>query len=153
MSIQLTTTPDAVPFDVLDTLVKTRRRDGQSWLLVQVSCRREQRETPLQMPGLSWYDAHRLRQFADRMAQPGPVGICRVVLPDAGVQLTGSPATAGPLPIGTQVADAARRLIRVESLPGAARPFAPFVLTGSRADIGQQAGRLSQRMWEAFLQQ
>ncbi len=141
MHVQLTTTPETAPFDVLDVSVKTRQQADQSWLSVQVRGRRGlQADQQWQMPGLSWFDAHQLRQFANRMTRPGRLGQYRITLPDAGVQLTGSPIAG------------AGRMIRVEPLPGAERSFAPLVLTGSRADMSHYAGRLSQRMWEAFLQ-
>jgi hypothetical protein len=153
MSIQLTTTPDTLPFDVLDVSVQTRRRADQSWLLVQVRGRRgQQTDRQWQMPGLSWFDAHQLRQFATRMTRPGPVGTYRVELTDAGVLLIGS-AAGSPAGRSLSLAEPAGRTIRVEPLPGAERTFAPFILSGTRADMSYYAGRLSQRMWEAFLQQ
>lgn len=149
MSIQLTTTPDTAPFDVLDVSVQTRRRANESWLSVQVRGRRgQQADQQWQIPGLSWYDAHQLRQFTNRITRPGQMSQYRVELPDAGVQLTGSSAGRS-----IHQPETSGRTIRVEPLPGAARSFNPFVLSGSRADLSYYAGRLSQRMWEAFLQQ
>lgn len=143
MNIELSTSTETAPLEVLDLQVTTRPSLGSSLLSLRFLCWKNRQANHLQVPPLSWYDANQLQRFSQELASAHFPETCQVDLPDAGVRLTGSVRRIA----GHWVAG---RTIRVEALPSADRRFAPFTIHGSQSDISSYARKLYSRLWEAF---
>lgn len=143
MNIELTTTTETAPLEVLDLQVSTRRITGQSLLSVRLLCHSDQYASHLHMPALTWFDASRLQQFSQALATADHPETCQTDLIDAGLRLTGSVRRlAGRWTTG--------RTIRVEPIPSADVQFSPFTLYASHPDVKTYAGKLYNRLWEVF---
>ena len=138
MNIELSTSSDAAPFDLLDVLVQNRRdhNDDRSLLSLHFLGQRGPRTERLKMPLLTWYDAHQLQSFTKQLANAARPDSCQMDLPDAGLRLIATGQN--------------RRSIRVEPMPTALRRFAPVTINGTPASLCDYAKMLYSRLWEAF---
>lgn len=144
MNIELDTSTETAPLDVLDLQVSARRMAGKSLLSVRVLCRADCFINHLSMPELSWFEANQLQQFLWELAVAQYPQTSRTTLVDAGLRLMGSiqwqegqRTTAG-------------RTIQVEPLPSSATPFIPFTVHVSQHDVKIYAAKLYHRLWELF---
>ncbi len=138
MNIELYTSAEAAPFELLDVLVQNRRdRDAdRSLLSLHFIGKCGIRTNRLKMPLLTWFDANRLQQFTYQLASSSRPETTFIDLPDSGLRLTASGKN--------------RRSIRVESLPSAHRRFTPVEINGSANGLNDYARVLYTRLWEAF---
>lgn len=138
MNIELSTSTEPAPFELLDVLVQNRRdRDAnRSLLSLHFVGKRGPQTDRLKMPLLTWFDANRLQQFTHQLAHSARPDACQMDLPDAGLRL---------IAIGTN-----RRSIRVEALPTATRRFTPVIINGTASGLRDYARVLYTRLWEAF---
>lgn len=146
MYVELSTSTEAAPVELLDVQVQSRPEAGRSLLSVQFLCRRSRAKDATQpdrmkMPPLTWLDASRLQQFTQQVSLAVRPERYQVDLPDAGLRLISSSRTEQATPL---------RAIRVEPLPDSVRRFTPFVIKGTAAGLGNYARMLYQRLWEAF---
>lgn len=140
MNIELATTTETEPLEILDLQVTTRRSAGRSLLSMRFLLR-EGPHDHLSLPTLSWFDAGQLQRFTQALANAQYPEIVEMDLIDAGLRLTGSVRrVAGRWTTGCS--------IRVE--PMSARPFVPFTIYASRTDLKTYAGKLYNRLWEVF---
>ena len=143
MNIELTTTSETSPLEVLDLQVSTRRVTSRSLLSVRFLCHGDRCINHLHIPALTWFDASRLQEFSQALATSQHPETCRIDLTDAGLRLTGSVRTlVGRWPTG--------RIIRVEPAPSANAQFSPFTIYASHSDVKTYAGKLYNRLWEVF---
>jgi hypothetical protein len=136
MNIELTSSTEPTPFELLDVLVQNRREADQSLLSLHFVGKRGTQTDRLKMPLLTWFDANRLQQFTQQLANSPRPADYQMDLPDAGLRLTASGKT--------------RRSIRVEALPTATRRFAPVEINGTTNGLRDYAKVLYTRLWEAF---
>lgn len=143
MNIELSTSAEPAPFELLDVLVQNRRdRDAnRSLLSLHFVGKRGPQTDRLKMPLLTWFDANRLQQFTQQLANADwsdrvRPDACQMDLPDAGLRL---------IACGKN-----RRSIRVEALPTANRRFSPVVINGTATGLRDYARVLYTRLWEAF---
>jgi hypothetical protein len=136
MNIELTFSAEPTPFELLDVLVQNRREANQSLLSLHFVGKRGTQADRLKMPLLTWFDANRLQQFTQQLANSPRATDCQMDLPDAGLRLTARGKT--------------RRSIRVEALPTATLRFAPVEINGTTASLHDYAKVLYTRLWEAF---
>lgn len=143
MNIELATASETAPLEVLDLQVLARRSTGRSLLSVRFLCQNDQYADHLHIPTLTWFDASRLQQFSQALATSQHPETCRTDLIDAGLRLTGSVRRlAGRWTTG--------RTIYVEPTPSADSQFSPFTICASHPDVKTYAGKLYNRLWEAF---
>ena len=143
MNIELSTASETAPLEILDLQVSTRRVTGRSVLSVRFLCHSDQYADHLHIPALTWFDASRLQQFSQMLANSQYPETCQVDLIDAELRLTGSVRRpAGRWPTG--------RTIRVEPLPSASAQFLAFTIHASHSDVKTYAGKLYNRLWEVF---
>ncbi|MBO0947466.1 hypothetical protein [Fibrella forsythiae] len=138
MNIELSTSSELVPFELLDVLVQNRR-DGdanRSLLSLHFVGKRGRQTDRLKMPLLTWFDANRLQQFTYQLAHGTRPENSHMDLPDSGLRLT--------------VGGRNRGSIRVESLPSSQRRFAPVEINGTATGLRDYAKVLYTRLWEAF---
>ncbi|MEZ0484125.1 hypothetical protein [Fibrella aquatica] len=138
MNIELSTSTEHAPFELLDVLVQNRRdRDADRSLLSLHFVGKRGRQTDrLKMPLLTWFDANRLQQFTYQLANAARPENTFMDLPDAGLRLSASGLN--------------RRSIRVESLPSSQRRFTPVEINGTANGLRDYAKVLYTRLWEAF---
>lgn len=139
MHIELSTSSEALPFELLDVLVQNRKDEGahRSLLSLHFVGRRGPQADRLKMPLLTWFDAHQLQSFTRQLANAATrPDNCQMDLPDAGLRLTASGIS--------------HRSIRVEALPSAPRRFAPVTINGTPSSLHDYAKVLYSRLWEAF---
>lgn len=143
MNIELYTSAETAPFELLDVLVQNRRdrNANRSLLSLHFVGKRGKGTDRLRMPLLTWFDANRLQQFTYQLANTessdrGRLESCFMDLPDAGLRLTASGRN--------------RRSIRVEALPSAQRRFTPVEINGTAGGLRDYAKVLYTRLWEAF---
>ncbi|MBO0935923.1 hypothetical protein J2I47_05125 [Fibrella sp. HMF5335] len=139
MNIELSTSTEAAPFDLLDVLVQNRRDrdDDRSLLSLHFLGQRGPQTERLKMPLLTWFDAHQLQSFTRQLANAGNrPDRCEMDLPDAGLRLIATGQN--------------RRSIRVEPMPTASRRFAPVTINGTPSGLRDYAKVLYSRLWEAF---
>jgi hypothetical protein len=138
MNIELYTSAEPAPFELLDVLVQNRRdsSDNRSLLSLHFVGRRGRQTDRLKMPLLTWFDANRLQQFTYQLANSPRLETDYIDLPDCGLRLTAAGKT--------------RRSIRVEALPTAKRRFSPVEINGSANGLRDYARVLYTRLWEAF---
>lgn len=143
MNIELTTDTERAPLEVLDLDVTTRSTAGRSSLLVRFLCRKGVQDNHLKLPPLSWFDASQLQRFSQELAAARHPETVQVDLIDAGMRLSGSVRrVAGHWTTG--------RTIRIESLAGNSKPFAPFTIHASHLDVRTYSRKLYNRLWEVF---
>ena len=143
MNIELATSYETAPLEVLDLPVSTRRTTGRSLLSLRFLCHSDRYANHLHLPTLTWYDASQLQQFSQALAICHYPDTCQTDLVDAGLRLTGSVRRlAGRWTTG--------RTIRVESMPAAEHQFAPFTIHASHLDVKTYATRLYNQLWEVF---
>lgn len=143
MNIELTTSSETAPLEILDLQVSTRRVTGRSVLSLRFLCHSDQYANHLHIPTLTWFDASRLQQFSQTLAASQHPETCRVDLIDAELRLTGSVRRlAGRWTTG--------RLIRVEPMPNASAQFSVFTIYASQSDVKTYANKLYNRLWEVF---
>jgi len=138
MNIQLSTSAELAPFELLDVLVQNRR-DGdanRSLLSLHFVGKRGRHTDRFKMPLLTWFDANRLQQFTYKLANNTQVESCFMDLPDSGLRLTAGGKN--------------RNTIRVEALPTAQRRFTPVEINGTVNGLRDYAKVLYTRLWEAF---
>ncbi len=142
MNIELATTTETAPLEILDVQVTTRRSAGRSLLSMRVLLRQGPHDH-LNLPTLSWFDAGQMQRFTQELTSARYPELVEVDLIDAGLRLTGSVR---------RVADrwTTGRTIRVEPLPARRRPFVPFTIHVSHSDLKTYAGKLYNRLWEVF---
>jgi hypothetical protein len=138
MNIELSTSAQPVPFELLDVLVQTRRdgNDNRSLLSLHFVGKRGVQTDRFKMPLLTWFDANRLQQFTYQLANSTRPESNYMDLPDAGLRLIASGKN--------------RRCIRVEALPSTQRRFTPVEINGSANGLRDYAKVLYGRLWEAF---
>ncbi|WP_375445418.1 hypothetical protein [uncultured Fibrella sp.] len=137
MNIELSTSAEPAPFELLDVLVQNRRDNNRSLLSLHFVGKRGRQTDRLKMPLLTWFDANRLQQFTYQLAHSTrPADRCHIDLPDAGLRLTSGGKN--------------QRSIRVEALPSAQRRFTPVEINGSATGLRDYAKVLYTRLWEAF---
>jgi hypothetical protein len=138
MNIELFTSAEPAPFELLDVLVQNRhdRNDNRSLLSLHFVGRRGVQTDRLKMPLLTWFDANRLQQFTYQLANSTRPESNYMDLPDSGLRLVASGKN--------------RRCIRVEALPSAQRRFSPLEINGSANGLRDYAKVLYTRLWEAF---
>ncbi|MEZ0538780.1 hypothetical protein [Fibrella arboris] len=138
MNIELSTSAELAPFELLDVLVQNRndQEANRSLLSLHFIGKRGRQTDRLKMPLLTWFDANRLHQFTYQLAHGTRPDVGYMDLPDAGLRLTVS---------GTN-----RRSIRFESLPSSQRRFTPVEINGSLNGLRDYAKVLYTRLWEAF---
>ena len=143
MNIELATSSETAPLEILDLQVSTHRVTGRSVLSVRFLCQSDRYADHLQIPALTWFDASRLQQFSQTLATSQHPETCQVDLIDAELRLLGSVRRlAGRWTTG--------RTIRVEPLPSANAQFAPFTIYASHSDVKTYARKLYNRLWEVF---
>lgn len=143
MNIELATSFETAPVEVLDVQVSTRRTMGRSLLSLRFLCHTDQYDRHLHIPTLTWFDASRLQQFSQELATTHHPEMCQADLIDAGLRLNGSVRRlAGRWTTG--------RTIRVEPLPSADRQFSPFTIHASHLDVKTYAAKLYNQLWEVF---
>lgn len=143
MNIELTTSSETAPLEILDLQVTTRRVTGRSVLSLRFLCHSDRYADHLHMPTLTWFDASRLQQFSQQLAVSQHPETCQVDLVDAELRLTGSVRRlAGRWTTG--------RIIRVEPMPAATAQFSPFTINASSSDVKTYANKLYNRLWEVF---
>lgn len=136
MNIELSTSAEPAPFELLDVLVQNRRENNRSLLSLHFVGKRGRQTDRLKMPLLTWFDANRLQQFTHQLAHSTRPESCFIDLPDAGLRLTSGGKS--------------QRSIRVEALPSAKRRFTPVEINGSATGLRDYAKVLYTRLWEAF---
>lgn len=136
MNIELSTSAEPAPYELLDVLVQNRRDNNRSLLSLHFVGKRGRQTDRLKMPLLTWFDANRLQQFTYQLANSTRPESCHIDLPDAGLRLTSSGKN--------------QRSIRVESLPSAQRRFTPVEINGTATGLRDYAKVLYTRLWEAF---
>lgn len=141
MNIELSTSAEPVPYELLDVLVQNRRDQdaNRSLLSLHFVGKRGLQTDRLKMPLLTWYDANRLHQFTHQLANADlsdRPSDAHIDLPDAGLRLVAN--------------HKGRPSIRFESMPTAKRRFAPVIINGSAAGLRDYAKVLYTRLWEAF---
>lgn len=142
MNIELATTTETEPLEILDLEVTTRRSAGRSLLSMRFLLREGPHDF-LNLPTLSWFDAGQIQRFTRELASAQYPEIVAIDLIDAGLRLTGSvQRIAGRWTTG--------RSIRVEPLPERLRSFVPFTIYVSRTDLNTYARKLYNRLWEVF---
>ncbi|GAB4045283.1 hypothetical protein [Spirosoma litoris] len=143
MNIELSTSIDKSPLEVLDLQVTSRRASGKSILSLRFLCNNDRHTNHLQIPELTWFDASQLQNFSQNLATAQYPETYQVDLLDAGVRLTGSVRQlAGRWTTG--------RTVRIEPLASSASQFAPFTIHASHLDVKTYAGKLYHRLWELF---
>ncbi|GAB4033742.1 hypothetical protein [Spirosoma gilvum] len=143
MNIELSTSSERSPLEVLDLQVSAQRTTGPSLLSLRFLCRSGRFTDHLHIPTLSWFDASQLERFSQQLAAAEYPDTCQVELLDAGVRLTGSVRRlAGVWTTG--------RTVRIEALKTSANPFSPFTIHASHRDVKKYAGKLYQQLWELF---
>lgn len=143
MNIELTTSSERAPVEVLDLEVMTRFTAGRSSLLVQFLYRKEAQDRHLKITPLTWFDASQLQRFSQELSEAGHPKTVRVNLIDAGIRLTGSvQRLAGRWTSG--------RTICMEPLPGTSTAFEPFTIHASCQDVSKYSRKLYNRLWEVF---
>ncbi|WP_461129048.1 hypothetical protein [Spirosoma aerophilum] len=143
MNIELSTSSQRSPLEVIDVQVSSRRKAGKSLLSLRFLCSNNRLLNHLHMPELSWYDAHQLQRFSRELAVAQYPEISQVDLIDAGLRLTGTVRRlAGKWTTG--------RTIHIEPLPSSATQFVPFTIHASHHDVKTYAGKLYNRLWELF---
>ncbi len=143
MNIELTTSSERAPVEVLGLEVMTRFTAGRSSLLVQFLYRKEAQDRHLKITPLTWFDASQLQRFSQEMSEAGHSKTVCVNLIDAGIRLTGSvQRLAGRWTNG--------RTISMEPLPGANTNFEPFTIHASCQDVSKYSRKLYNRLWEVF---
>lgn len=136
MNIELSTSAEPAPFELLDVLVQNRRDNNRSLLSLHFVGKRGRQTDRLKMPLLTWFDANRLQQFTHQLAYSTRLESCHIDLPDAGLRLTSGGKN--------------KRSIRVEALPSAQRRFTPVEINGTATGLRDYAKVLYTRLWEAF---
>lgn len=138
MNIELSTSAELAPFELLDVLVQNRRdrNADRSLLSLHFVGKRGRQTDRLKMPLLTWFDANRLQQFTNQLAHASRPETSHIDLPDSGLRLTA---------VGKH-----RRSIRVEALPSSQRRFTPVEINGSATGLRDYARVLYARLWEAF---
>ena len=143
MNIELATSYETAPLEVLDLQVSTRLTRGRSLLSLRFLCHSDRYANHLLLPTLTWFDASQLQQFSQSVAVSQYPETCHVDLVDAGLRLTGSVLRlAGRWTAG--------RTIRVEPMPAAEHQFAPFTIYASHLDVKTYAAKLYNQLWEVF---
>lgn len=143
MNIELATSYETAPLEVLDLQISTRRTTGRSLLSLRFLCHSDRYANHLHLPTLTWYDASQLQQFSQSLAVSQYPETCQIDLVDAGLRLTGSVRRlAGRWTTG--------RTIRVEPMANAAHQFSPFTIHASHLDVETYAAKLYNRLWEVF---
>jgi hypothetical protein len=143
MNIELATSYETAPLEVLDLQVSTRRTTGRSLLSLRFLCHSDRYANHLHLPTLTWYDASQLQQFSQLLAVSQYPEVCQIDLIDAGLRLTGSVRRlAGRWTTG--------RTIRVEPMPDAMHQFSPFTIHASHLDVKTYANKLYNQLWEVF---
>ena len=138
MNIELSTSAELAPFELLDVLVQNRRDRAadRSLLSLHFVGKRGKHTDRLKMPLLTWFDANRLQQFTHKLANADQPESCFIDLPDSGLRL---------------VANAKKwHSIRVEALPSAEHRFTPVEINGTANGLNNYAKVLYTRLWEAF---
>ena len=144
MNIELSTSTEKAPLEVLDLQISTRRVSGKSLLFLRLLCQDERYINRLVIPPLSWYDAHQLQLFLQNLTTAQHPETAVVDLQDAGFRLAGSVRR-----MDDGATDA--RTIRVAPLPLAANQFTPFTVHALAPDLKTYARKLYHRLWESFL--
>ncbi len=143
MNIELTTSSETAPLEVLDLQVSSRRTSGKSVVSVKFLCRSDRYTNHLHIPTLSWFDANQLQRFSQEVATAQYPQISQTDLPDVGLRLTGSVR---------RLSDkwTTSRTIQIEPLPSSKTQFVPFTIHASHHDVKTYAGKLYNRLWELF---
>lgn len=144
MNIELSTTTERAPLEVLDLQVSARRASGKSLLFLRLLCQNDYYINRLVIPPLSWYDAHQLQLFLQKLTEAQYPETSLVDLQDAGLRLVGSVRRVAGQPTSG-------RSVRIAPLPASATQFTPFTVHAMDADIKTYARKLYHRLWESFL--
>lgn len=143
MNIELSTSTEPAPFELLDVLVQNRRdtEANRSLLSLHFLGKRGLQTDQFNMPLLTWFDANRLQQFTQQLANTDlsdrlRSNVSHVDLPDAGLRLTAS--------------ERGRHSIRIEALPSSKRRFTTVIINGNASGLRDYARVLYTRLWEAF---